>query len=609
MKQKNFRKRFLYWFDNRMSRGVGSMIFLLLTSTVIVVLGLSIVVALVEDESFFETFWNNFATAINAWLPESDAGSIGMIAVKSLSAIVGLLFTSILIGIFASAVEEKITALKKGRSEVLENGHTVILGFNQGDYSLISELILSKGDDKCSIVIADDIDKDEMEDLIHENLEIPKNVKIICRKADIGDPVSLNCCSFATCKNIVISPMEDDKSFRALLAAEKNLRTSGNNDATITCSVSSGHYAVPEGFGRNKTIQINTNEFIARILARSLVEPGLSWVYEEVFDYNGSEFYINSIPEITGKTFGQVMNTITGAVPVGIISDNGILLIPSENYIIAHNDRLLYFAAEKDDPSFDFSEKNINKYNFEISEKAFSNDDKVVIIGYNEAFPTIISEISGYTNNISLANFGEDNIAKITDCVKGFTNNNIVIDDKYYEKYEQYEELMMDASHIALLSGMSNDAESDDTDNMLKIIILSALRKKKGYKFNIAAEINKEINRTLVMKENTIDFIVANNMASLFMAQIAETPELYEFFRDLISSGGCELSLKSIIMNDTESSCISFRDMMLYSYSKGYILLGYIVTENGTIATHLNPLSDEMIQINNSIQLIVLEQE
>ena len=134
----SLKSRFNYWFDNRMSKGsLGFIRILIIVSILFAVLiaGLIILFHFNEDGEVASIFWDTISTIINAWMPSFEDGSIGYIIMMSIVAIAGVLFTSVLIGIITSAIEEKIDNLKKGNSMVLEKDHIVVLGFYPGEYT------------------------------------------------------------------------------------------------------------------------------------------------------------------------------------------------------------------------------------------------------------------------------------------------------------------------------------------------------------------------------------------------------------------------------------------------------------------------------------------
>ena len=159
-------ERFTYWFDNRMARGSMGLIRVLIIFTLILVVVLSGAVILFDsgnEQGAAGIIWDSFATAINAWMPSFEDGSPVYLVAMALTAVGGLLVTSVLIGIVASAIEEKIIGLRKGNSLVIENGHTVVIGFYVGEYTLLRQLVLAAGSVPTTIVIGSELERDELE--------------------------------------------------------------------------------------------------------------------------------------------------------------------------------------------------------------------------------------------------------------------------------------------------------------------------------------------------------------------------------------------------------------------------------------------------------------
>ena len=52
----------------------------------------------------------------------------------------GIFIVSALIGVLASGLEGRLGDLRRGRSQVVETGHTVILGWSPQVFSIVSEL-------------------------------------------------------------------------------------------------------------------------------------------------------------------------------------------------------------------------------------------------------------------------------------------------------------------------------------------------------------------------------------------------------------------------------------------------------------------------------------
>ena len=247
----SFSDRFQYWFDNQMSKGTIALIRLLLLATVasIVVITLALVTFGYSDARFgADIIWDSFATIMNAWMPSYDDGEgrIGYLIVMAVGAIIGILITSVLIGIISTAMEQHIDELKDGKSKVLEKDHIVILGFIPGDYTLIKQVILAAGSKKRTIVIGSNTKCEEMIEPVLANVNVPKNVKLIFRSIDIFDPTSLEKCSLTTSRQIIISPMDDKKTIKTLLAVSLLINSADNDKVRVSALVYNNEYAFPD---------------------------------------------------------------------------------------------------------------------------------------------------------------------------------------------------------------------------------------------------------------------------------------------------------------------------------------------------------------------------
>ena len=63
-----------------------------------------------------------------------------------------------------------------------------------------------------------------MEESIHSNIIYPKNVRILCRLVDIFDPGILKCCSLDKCSKVIISPTDNERTIRTMLAVTRILQ-------------------------------------------------------------------------------------------------------------------------------------------------------------------------------------------------------------------------------------------------------------------------------------------------------------------------------------------------------------------------------------------------
>ena len=607
-KQRKFtaKERFNYWFDNKMTKGSLGLIRALIVVSVILALtmaGLIILLGFNEDGEIASVFWDSIATVINAWMPSFEDGSPGYVIIMAITAIAGVLFTSVLIGIITSAIEEKIGNLKRGNSNVLEKDHIVVLGFNPGEYTLLNQLILAAEDDPACIVIAEDMEREEIEQNIAENLDVPKNVRIVCRTVDITDPASIEKCSVETCRTVIVAPADDLKTIKAILAVTALLQKKGAPEVSINAIISKDEYRFPASLAEaNNITTLQTNNILAKMIAHSCTQTGLSELFREVFNFEGSEFYLEELEGIDGLTFEDIMIRLNNAIPIGICRDGKVILKPSTDFIIKESDRVLVYSEGRDPASVeqeasavpDIKDKGGNKKN---------DTTDAVIIGHNETLPVILKELP---ENVSIVFIYEQNITEEEkrELQKAADGRNIELN--YYQDDLKSEDILLKAAqmseHIVVLNDHDKEPEQADTEVIFMLLNLRDIRKRCGLKFNITVEMQKEYNQNLVGVGDSTDFLVTSSMSSLILAQLAENPELIDVFRELLSNKGNELYLKNVGSMQIEGTYTA-RELRGGVLKLGYVLLGVM---KGDEYIYFDHDLDEKIILDREDCLIVI---
>lgn len=603
----SLRERFRYWFDNRMTGGSLGFIRFLIAASLLLALFMAALIILLgfsEEGETVSVLWDSVATVINAWMPSFEDGSPGYLILMSLTAIAGLLFTSVFIGIITSAIEEKIDSLKRGNSLVLEQGHIVVLGFSPGEYTLLSQLILAAAGKPACIVLAEDMDRADMEDDLRENLELPENFRIVCRTVDITDPASLEKCSVETCRTVIVSPTDDMKTIKAILAVSALLEDKGAPEISVNAIISKNEHRFPPSIAETNNIStLQTSSILAKMIAHSCTQTGLSEAFREIFNFEGSEFYLIDLPGIGSLTFEDLSLRLDGASPAGIYRDGAMQLNPPFDLALREGDRVLVFSEESGSAKLLESPASLPALP-EITRNVSEKETGTVIIGTNETLPTILAELPENVSEVFLAGTHDEDRTTLE---KAARKRSIHL--QYCEGNPHDEEVLLAlarlTSHIVVLGDHTMDPEEADMETILTLLNLRDIRKRYDLSFNITVEMQLEHNQRLVGRGDHTDFLVASSMSSLILAQLAESPELLSVFREILSNKGSELYLKNVgrlglVGTHTVGS---LRQVML---RHGCILLGDLDREK--YSTFNRPLSDT-ITLSEEDCLIVLGEE
>ncbi len=152
MNRPSLRERLAYSFDNSLSRGPVVIIayLALLSLAIIVVLATFVWATGVAPEAdggekpgFVAIAWMALMRTLDSGTMGGDTGSWTFLLAMLAVTFGGIFVISTFIGTLTTAIEGKLESLRKGRSRVLESGHTVILGWSPRVFSIVSELVIA----------------------------------------------------------------------------------------------------------------------------------------------------------------------------------------------------------------------------------------------------------------------------------------------------------------------------------------------------------------------------------------------------------------------------------------------------------------------------------
>ena len=364
MQKVTFRQRFQYWFDNYMSRGTPALLGGLFVLAALIII---VVAALVqftgnapEGTSFLGVAWMGLLRTLDSGTMGGDTGTPFFLLMMLVVTFGGVFVVSALIGIINNGLEDKLDELRKGRSLILESEHTVVLGWSPQVFTIISELVQANENRKQGAVIAilADHDKVKMEDAIKERILETKNTKIICRSGSPIDLTDLELVSPHTARAIIVLPEGADPDthvIKSVLALTNNPNRREEPYLIVTQIRDPRNMDVVNMLGtRDHLLPILTNDLIARVVAQTSRQSGLSVVYTELMNFGGDEIYFAAADKLVGKTYGDALLASESATIMGLRRKDGtVMMNPSMDTLIAVGDQV--FALAEDDDKVDLS--------------------------------------------------------------------------------------------------------------------------------------------------------------------------------------------------------------------------------------------------------------
>ncbi|NDB35951.1 MAG: hypothetical protein EB023_11570 [Flavobacteriia bacterium] len=300
----SIKERFRYYFENTFSTGplgvirwlaIMSLITILFLGLVIVIFGISAEPDSPDSLSFIEGAWQSLMATLDSGTMGGDMGWAFRM-VRFAATLVGIFMISILIGVISAAIDAKIEDIRKGKSKVLEAGHTLILGWSEKIFPILQQIILANENQrKARIVVFAEMDKVEMEDAIREKIQDFKTTKIIVRS---GNPMISNEIQIVNPNDarsiIVLSPDSDEADISVIKTVmsltNSPLRKSDPYHIVAEIKDESNMEAA-ELVGQGEASFIFTADLIARITAQTCRQSGLAIIYTDLLRFEGDEIY------------------------------------------------------------------------------------------------------------------------------------------------------------------------------------------------------------------------------------------------------------------------------------------------------------------------------
>lgn len=623
------RERFNYAFDKTLSRGPGALIGWLGLATLFLVAAAILMImaggGVPQGASFADVFWDVLYQALTP-NPVDPTAFPPLFMIVTFGVTLGSLFlVSILIGILSNEIEARVDALRRGRSKVLENDHTVILGWSPQVFTIVSELVEANRNRRngAAVVILADEDKVEMEGEIRERIPDAKNTKVICRSGSPIDPTDIEIVSPHTARSIIVLPQSKDADahvIKCVLALTNNPNRRAEPYHIVTQVRSPKNLEVLKMIGHKDRVQpILTSDLIARIVAQTSRQSGLSVAYTELMNFGGDEIYFVDAPAaLIGKTYGDALLAYETSSVMGLErADKTVLMNPPMETDIRAGDRI--FAIAEDDDAVILSGLSA----IPIDESAIRSagkarrpaPEKCLILGWNRSGATIVCELEHYVAKGSQVTVVSDifNIERqIREQCGRLLNQKVTVLEAETTDRALLEKLRApDYDHVIVLAYSTLEPQEADAKTLVTLLHLRDIAVRDETPFSIVSEMLDLRNRELAEVAGVDDFIVSEHLVSLMMSQLSENADLFSVFTDIFDPEGSEIYLKPVSDYVAAGQAVNFYTVTEAAKRRGETAIGYRLMSQSNDAeksygVHTNPKKSKPITFAPEDKIIVI---
>lgn len=620
-----------YAFDALMARGAWALILwhlviALATVFAVSLLAVALGAAPVDGDGlspgFGAVYWDTLMHALDPGTIVGTAGAAGWRTLMMAATIGGIILIGSLIGVLVASVTLRFEALRRGDSRVLEQDHTLVLGWSRQIFTIVSEVAAANQSRKggCIVVYADH-DKLWMDEALRTQVRGTGRTRVVVRAGDPTDPGTLVRVAPEHARAIVVLAPEgasdDTQVVRTLLAVGRTAPAPGRRQHVVTEIRDPRNLAVARLTGERRIEVLEVGDLIAKIAVQTCLQSGLSVVYEELLGFLGDEIYFVDAAPLVGQSFARALHQFEDCTLLGLCSGDGrVQLKPAMDRVIAAGERLILIAADDDRCIVRPWSGAVEEAGIVSSRPSARSPERTMVLGWNARIPAIARGIDAYVvPGSTLLVVSSDPAAGpvLAELAPGLRNVELIHRVGDISDRRVLDELDPRAWHHVMIVPEDRISAATEADAQVLVALLHLRDLAAGLPrpFSIVSEMRDLRSRDLAEVARADDFIISDRFIGLLLAQVAENADLAAVFADLFDPEGAEIYLRpagDYVALDRE---IDGHTLVAAGARRGEVVIGVRLAARGTNASArdrilVNPRKSTRLSLTREDQVIVL---
>ncbi len=629
------RVRARYFFDQLFSKGAPALISWLLVSTVSAVVVIATIAYLTgsSGSSLPRMVWEGLqrmfdpgGVVSSAEPNDSPTFKVAMIA----SSVVGVIALACLIGLVTTELDKIFATLRRGRSRVVERGHSLILGWSPHVPMIVSEICAANANQRRqSIVILADHDPVVLRETLADQVGNTRGTRVTFRRGDPTNFNDLETVDFCGARTIIIVPNDlaysDSLEIKALLAVINHPRRKPQPYHVVMPLADPSNEAVAKMVAGAEVELVVFRDVAARIVAQTCCQPGLSVVYTELLDFDGDEIYFQEEPRLAGKTFGESLLCYEDSAVIGLRPREGApMLGPPLSTVIAPGDQIIAISHDDDTVRLAAYVPTVQEEAIAQTPPRQPDPQDVLVLGWSPNVRTIIKQLDAYvakgsTVTVLVPSAQEESEAK-TLSAELFNQTLATARGLHYDRDTLDRLDIPSYEHVIVCGADCGDPQEADAQALLALLHLRDIGRKSGAKFSVVTEMKDARDRDLATIAKADDFVVSEHLLGLLLAQIAENKHLKPIFDDLFDPEGAEIYLKPATDYVLAGRPVDFYTVVEAARRRNQIAIGYRLVDDGAASASaastrlgygivVNPRKSDLVTFSERDRLIVVAED
>ncbi len=535
--------------------------------------------------------------------------------------ICGLAVFGLLVSIINNAMRRRIEVLRTGETPVKERNHTLILGWNNKIFTVLRELAHLEPGLRVVILAPKEIGK--MENALRVAGIGNERITTILRSGVPSNLRELERVALERADSIIILSTDDDDrdSIKTLVLLAGQRHWHHGPPAMTSEIVRDENYELAQIAAHNRIHITSSNRVISKVIVQTIRNPGLAAVYNELLSVGGNDIMVGRVADTVDKYLGEIAYGFHDAIPIGVTwktdSEDGVRhaagLNPGSDYEIAEDEDLVLLATDRA-----LNYRGLIRPNKPITGGGESQQPKVpervLIIGWNDLMLDVLQELDAHaltgTEITILSLLEAKDVEERIQRRLGTPFHNVSIRPVTGDAAEGRPFLELEKDNFESIVILADDGGGKfdaDTRTLRVLLRLSSLQGKQQRCPHTTVELLDDANRDVLAGLGVDDVVVSPEIVSSQLAQVSRQPILGPIFRELLSAGGVEISLRPAADYVEPGVDCRFDDLTAAAQGKLEIALGLRLAEGDRLL--LNPPRNKVWRLGEADRVVVLAQQ
>jgi Trk K+ transport system NAD-binding subunit len=555
---------------------------------------------------FAEAFWQSLERVLDTGTFASDRDWPTRFVTLFVT-LSGIFLAGSLIGLIANAVDQQVEKLRKGRSDVLESGHTVVLGWSPRLPTILSELVIANSNQRsAAFVVLAGRAKDEMEDDLRRLVPDTGCTRVVCRTGDTGSVDDLRLVNIEGARSVIV--LADERGDAGVVKAVLAVRSidPGFARVRLVAEMDDTHHAdTLRTLTDNKIATVRADDVIGQVTAQACHQDGLAAVFHDLLDFGGDEIYFAEIADLAGHNFREAVCAFDQASVIGLFHAGKVVLNPPPDQVIAPGDQVIAIAADDDCVVFTGYVRDVDVERV-AGAVLTSSAQRIAVLGWSSLGIGVLRELDRFLGAGSLIDLLVDRTIFAAEDVALPEFERCTARVHALDPGPQALIEVLSGNHYdqAIVLGYRAQLAADQADarSMLTLLALERAFASDPKPPRVVAEMLDRANVAVAQTTGVDDFIVSDELSSLMIAQLSERLELQDVFRELFDAGGCSLALHPAPLYAPDHPT-SYLSIVASGVDRRATVIGYRL---GSAPAVLNPAKSSTVQLGAGDQVLVL---